>query len=142
MVTKMVQATGFKRILELCKAGRFREAEMILKGLQDEFLALCEENDVLKKQLGEVAEILDLSEKIRFDGRKYWLDEDGEITGPFCQVCYDRDGLLIHLQARGPQWECSHCKSIFLETVPEQENARQSAHAEKQLPLFMDREYA
>lgn len=142
MVTKMVQATGFKRILDLAKAGRFREAEMILKGLQDEFLAICEENDALKKQLGEVAEILDLSEKIRFDGRKYWLDEDGDITGPFCQVCYDREGLLIHLQERGSRWECSHCKSIFLETTPAQQEQPQNAHTEKQLPLFMDRDFA
>jgi hypothetical protein len=140
MVTKLANATGFKRVLDLCKGGRYREAEVLLKSLQDEYLAVCEENDALKKQLGEVAEVLDLSERVKFDGRKYWLEEEGELSGPFCQVCYDRDGLLINLQERGPRWECCHCKSIFLETVQEDRPAPRSTA--KELPLFTDHEYA
>ncbi len=78
MFSTLFQVTSFKRALILCKEGKFAEAEGILKGLQDEFMALCEENEALKLQLSEVADVLDLADKVQFDGQKYWLVEDGE----------------------------------------------------------------
>ena len=98
MFSTLFQATGYKRVLDLFKMGKVDEAQAVLKSLQEEFIAVCEENEALKAQLSEVADVLDLAEKVQFDGQKYWLADENERKGPFCQVCYDRDGLLVHLR--------------------------------------------
>jgi len=145
MFSTLYQATGFKRALILCKEGKYSEAEAILKSLQDEFLAVCEENEALKAQLTEVADVLDLAEKVQFDGQKYWLVEENEKKGPFCQVCYDRDGLLVHLQAHGKHWECQNCRGLYMMPRNEAEQltakrAHPRANAKKTIPLFLERE--
>lgn len=144
MFSTLFQATGFKRALDLFEAGRFDEGKVLLKSLQDEFLAVCDENEALKRQLAEVAEVLDLAEKVHFDGQKYWLDEDDERKGPFCQVCYDREGLLVHLHEHENHWECQSCHSLYMasheteKTVPRKPRIR--ASLEKTLPLFLEQE--
>lgn len=110
----LIHAMGFKQALEAAKANRWKDAEEILKSLQEEYFALCEENRALKEQLTEVVEILDLSQSMRFDGRKYWLTtEDGE-DGPFCQVCYDQAGTLVRLQEQKRHWQCKGCGNLFI----------------------------
>ncbi|MEZ7196360.1 hypothetical protein [Pseudodesulfovibrio karagichevae] len=144
MFSTLYQATGFKRALDLFEAGRFDEGKALLKSLQDEFLAVCDENQALKQQLAEVAEVLDLAEKVQFDGQKYWLEEDGERKGPFCQVCYDRDGLLVHLHQRENHWECQSCQGLYMlpreaEKSP-QKKPRMRTAQEKTVPLFLEQE--
>jgi hypothetical protein len=144
MASSLLQATGFKRALTLCIEGKHQEAEAILRSLQDEFLAVCEENEALKTQLNEVASILDLAEKVQFDGQKYWLMEDGEKKGPFCQVCYDRDGLLVNLQQHESHWECHSCKGLYM--IPTKEGATKKrptvirSTLKKTIPFFLERE--
>jgi len=144
MFSTLYQATGFKRALDLFEAGRFDEGRALLKSLQDEFLAVCDENQALKQQLAEVAEVLDLAEKVQFDGQKYWLEEDGERKGPFCQVCYDRDGLLVHLHQREKHWECQSCQSLYLRAretdAAQQKKPRMRTTLEKTVPLFLEQE--
>lgn len=144
MFSTMYQATGFKRALDLCKNGKHEEAEVLLKSLQEEFLAVCEENEALKLQLTEVADVLDLADRVQFDGQKYWLqDEDGK-KGPFCQVCYDRDGLLVHLQEHENHWECQSCRGLYM--IPrDNESPKQKPNPvkntmKKTIPLFLERE--
>lgn len=144
MFSTMFQATGFKRALNLCKEGKFDEAEALLRSLQDEFLAVCEENETLKLQLTEVADVLDLADKVQFDGQKYWLIDEDEKKGPFCQVCYDRDGLLVNLQEHENHWECQSCHGLYM--IP-RENTKQPVKKaamrttlEKTIPLFLERE--
>jgi hypothetical protein len=144
MFSTLYQATGFKRALDLFEAGRFDEGRALLKSLQDEFLAVCDENQALKQQLAEVAEVLDLAEKVQFDGQKYWLEEDGERKGPFCQVCYDRDGLLVHLHKHENHWECRSCHGLYMlpsesEKSP-QKKPRMRSTLEKTVPLFLEQE--
>ena len=145
MFSTLYQATGFKRALILCKEGKYTEAEAILKSLQDEFLAVCEENEALKAQLSEVADVLDLAERVQFDGQKYWLMDGDEKKGPFCQVCYDRDGLLVHLQERGKHWECQNCRGLYMiprgeaEPAPKKKDTARKA-TKKTIPLFLERE--
>ncbi len=137
-------ATGFKRTLDLFKNGRFEEGEILLKTLQDEYLAVCEENEALKSQLNEVAEVLDLAERVEYDGQKYWLNEDGTRKGPFCQLCYDRDGILVHLQSHGTHWECQSCNSIFMAPKPSRKPTKLETPGKvapkKTIPLFLERE--
>lgn len=145
MFSTMFQATGFKRALTLAKEGKYAEAEALLKSLQDEFLAICEENEALKLQLTEVADVLDLADKVQFDGQKYWLIEENEKKGPFCQVCYDRDGLLVHLQEHDKHWECQNCRGLYM--IPRDAKSTQKTHKpalrtnlKKTIPLFLEHE--
>lgn len=144
MSSTLFQATGFKRALLLCREGRFREAEAVLKSLQDEFLAVCEENEALKTQLHEVAAVLDLAEKVRFDGQKYWLADGDEKKGPYCQVCYDREGLLVNLQQRENHWECLSCRGLYMipakTGAPKKRPATLRTALKKTIPLFVERE--
>ncbi|WP_319543568.1 hypothetical protein [uncultured Pseudodesulfovibrio sp.] len=144
MFSTMFQATGFKRALDLCKQGKLDEAAVLLKSLQDEFLAVCEENEALKEQLSEVADVLDLAEKIQFDGQKYWLTDEGEKKGPFCQVCYDRDGLLVHLHQHENHWECQSCHGLYLIPRDTQAETRKKpllrTTLKKAIPLFLEQE--
>ncbi|QGY40694.1 hypothetical protein GM415_11350 [Pseudodesulfovibrio cashew] len=144
MFSTMYQATGFKRALILCQEGKLEEAEALLKSLQEEFLAICEENEALKLQLSEVADVLDLADKVQFDGQKYWLLDEDERKGPFCQVCYDRDGLLVHLQRHDKHWECQSCRSLFMiprnEKLPTQKKEFMRTTLKKTIPLFLERE--
>jgi hypothetical protein len=144
MFSTVFQATGFKRALDLCKEGKNDEAEALQKSLQDEFLAVCEENEALKTQLSEVADILDLAGKVQFDGQKYWLVDDGERKGPFCQVCYDRDGLLIHLHEHDNHWECQSCRGLYMiprDTInkPKKKTFLRTT-LKKTIPLFLEQE--
>lgn len=144
MFSTIFQATSFKRALNLCKEGKHEEAEALMKSLQDEFLAVCEENEALKLQLTEVADVLDLADKVQFDGQKYWLADEKERKGPFCQVCYDRDGLLVHLQEHDNHWECQSCQGLYM--IPQEANEPQKKKStlrttlKKTIPLFLERE--
>lgn len=144
MFSTLLQATGYKRALDLCEQGKMKEAEALLKSLQDEFLAVCEENEALKAQLAEVADVLDLAEKVQFDGQKYWLTDEDERKGPFCQVCYDRDGLLVHLHEHENHWECQNCNGLYM--IPRENKPRLpqkkslKTTLKKTIPLFLEQE--
>jgi len=144
MFSTVFQATGFRRAIDLCKEGKHDEAEALLKSLQDEFLAVCEENEALKTQLSEVADVLDLAEKVQFDGQKYWLVDDGERKGPFCQVCYDRDGLLVHLHEHDNHWECQSCRGLYM--IPRNTKSKPKKKTflrttlKKAIPFFLEQE--
>ncbi|MBG0789144.1 MAG: hypothetical protein H0S80_01450 [Desulfovibrionaceae bacterium] len=144
MLSTLFQATGYRRVLDLFESGRIEEGTAVLKSLQDEFIAVCEENEALKAQLSEVADVLDLAEKVQFDGQKYWLNDDGEKKGPFCQVCYDRDGLLVHLHEHDSHWECQSCNSLYMiprdgRAVPKN-NPPLKTTLKKTIPLFLETE--
>ncbi len=144
MFSTIFQATGYKRALELFERGKFEEGRAVLKSLQEEFIAMCEENEALKAQLSEVADVLDLAEKVRFDGQKYWLDDGDEKKGPFCQVCYDRDGLLVHLHEHENHWECQSCNSLYMiprdGKTPPNRQAPLRTTLKKTIPLFLETE--
>lgn len=140
----LLHATCFKQALDLAKAGRWEEARETLRDLQDEYLALCEENQALKRQLCEVADTLDLAENMRFDGRKYWLEIDGRREGPYCQVCYDRDGKLVRLQQQQRHWQCKGCGNLYLKLESPEKQAKQTRQSavpsrllKTPIPLFV-----
>lgn len=144
MFSTLFQATGYKRVLDLFKMGKVDEAQAVLKSLQEEFLAVCEENEALKAQLAEVADVLDLAEKVQFDGQKYWLADEKERKGPFCQVCYDRDGLLVHLHEHENHWECQSCHGLYMiprDASPKSQKKPQlRSTLKKTIPLFLETE--
>lgn len=110
----LAQISGFKKVLDLINEGKKDEALVLQRALQDQFMALYKENETLRGQLAEVADILDLSDCIVFDGHMYWLEDEGEREGPYCQVCYDRDGELVRLAAHDRHWECKNCNNLYM----------------------------
>lgn len=114
MRDRTIHATNFRKVLELFNEGRKKDASDLLKIIQEEYLELYAENKALKKQITEVAEVLDLAECMDFDGQKYWINEDNVKSGPYCQVCYDTEGILVRLQECKNSWECFACKNIFV----------------------------
>ncbi|MCM0754260.1 hypothetical protein M7784_03245 [Desulfovibrio aminophilus] len=114
MAPSLTGGMEFKRALDLARHGDLEGARAILGRLQVDYLRLCEENDALRRQMAEVARVLDMAENMEFDGQKYWLLEDFKKKGPFCQVCYDREALLVRLQEHDKHWHCQGCGNLFL----------------------------
>jgi hypothetical protein len=123
MSKKLLHATGFGRLHQLITENRPDEARELLKALQDEYLSLLEENEALKRQLIEVAQVLDMAECMEFDGQKYWLTDELRHKGPYCQLCYDRDGLLMRLQKQQRYWKCHCCGNVFLDAKAMQDQS-------------------
>lgn len=139
MAQSFVTAADFKRVLDLFQAQRIEEARRVLQELQGRFLSLCEENDELRRQMEEVAQVLDLSENMEFDGQKYWLVENYQKKGPYCQVCYDRDGQLIRLQEHDKHWHCLNCGNLYLKMRKfSQRRKPQRGLLGKTVPLFVE----
>ena len=134
MSKKLLHATGFARVHQLILETRPDEARELLKALQDEYLSIIEENEALKRQIIEVAQVLDMAECMEFDGQKYWLTDELRHKGPYCQLCYDRDGLLMRLQKQQRHWKCHCCSNVFLDAKAVQEQS-----VKRPFPMAMPR---
>jgi len=54
------------------------------------------------------------AEHITFDGSSYWKTIGDRRDGPFCQVCYDKEGKLARLRVfhgTGVNWRCNICQN-------------------------------
>ncbi|XPV77499.1 MAG: hypothetical protein ACNI27_06205 [Desulfovibrio sp.] len=121
MPQALMQLEQFKQVMTLMSNGKEDLAHELMRSLQQNYIALLEENEALRMQLEEVADILDLSDCINFDGQKYWIEEENEKTGPYCQLCYDKDAQLIRLQERPRHWFCACCNNLYIkQTEPAQ----------------------
>lgn len=109
MANRLQKIALFKNVADKAASGNFEEAKEMLAELQTEFVNMYEENQLLKKQLDEVASVLDLSECMEFDGQKYWLVDELDKKGPYCQLCYDKDGVLIRLHEHRNGYKCKAC---------------------------------
>ena len=67
------------------------------------------------KTIKELEQQLDSKAKPTFERPFYWMNEEDEKDGPFCQKCYDSNKKLIRLQKRGnrDEWDCLECKEYF-----------------------------
>ena len=95
----MLEYFRFKEIHDLYTSGQTEDARHQLSELQARYVNLCDENAVLRKQIQGYEDILYLSRSLIFDGIFFWLVTGSIKQGPFCPVCYNRDGLLT---ARDP----------------------------------------
>lgn len=139
MAASMAVVTEFKRVLDLMQAQRLEEARALLQKLQGQFLSLCEENEEMRRQMEEVAQVLDLSENMEFDGQKYWLVENFQKKGPYCQVCYDRDGQLLRLQEHDKHWHCLCCGNLYLKMSKVSKRRKPlRGNLSKTIPLFVE----
>lgn len=139
MAADLVNGMEFKKVLDLLRAGKQDDARELLALLQERFLGLCQENENLRRQMDEVAQVLNLAECVEFDGQKYWLSENFRKKGPYCQVCYDRDALLVRLQEHDKHWHCQGCGNLYLKRAAGAERKPGlRAVLGKTIPLFGD----
>jgi len=105
----------YKDIVELIKKGSTIEAQEKIMELREAAIELQDENQALKDKIGLLEKKLEIKAKLVWDNPYYWLVDDQEKDGPYCQLCYDKDEKLIRLQelkARGA-WQCHSCGKVF-----------------------------
>lgn len=95
------------------KKGATVQAQEKIMELREVHLQLREENLELQERIKELEEQLGIKGKMTFDGSVYWLRGDDTTDGPYCQRCFDRDGIPIRLQDYGNSWYCKDCKNPF-----------------------------
>lgn len=124
----MLEYFRFKEIHDLYAKGRAEDARQQLSELQARYVNLCDENAMLRTQIQGYEDILYLSRSLIFDGIFYWLITGSIKQGPFCPVCYNRDGLLLRLTDDGSSRRCLTCGSQFnrSQTAGEAPQARQA----------------
>ena len=114
----MLDYYHFKDIDVLFTQGKVLEARNLLAEMQTRYLAVCDENYLLRTQLHEFEDILHMARNLVFDGICYWLITGGIKQGPFCRQCYDRDGALIRIDVENDQWKCLSCGAIHNRNMP------------------------
>lgn len=134
----MLDYYHFKEINDLFLKGRHEEARHLLTEMQARYIAVCDENNLLKMQISEMEDILYLAKNLTFDGTCYWLNTGTIRQGPFCQRCYNRDGALLRLDTQNGEWICPICKtphvSPFL-SRPHTPVARPAPRTAKIIPI-------
>ena len=109
----MLEYFRFKEAHDLSACGQAEEARRHLSELQLHYVRLCDENAMLRAQIQGYEDILHLSRSLIFDGIFFWLITGSIKQGPFCPVCYNRDGLLLRLADSGSNHHCLTCGSCF-----------------------------
>ncbi|MDR3073750.1 MAG: hypothetical protein LBV01_03355 [Deltaproteobacteria bacterium] len=125
----MLEYFRFKEIHDLYARGQVEDARRQLSELQAHYVNLCDENAVLRTQIQGYEDILYLSRSLIFDGIFFWLITGSIKQGPFCPVCYNRDGLLLRLTDDGSSRYCLTCGSSF-----NRAKTPSAPVAEKQIP--------
>lgn len=131
----MSQYVRFREIHELFACGQIEEGRRALLELQARYIVLCDELDVMKKQIKEFEDIIFLSENLVAEKDGYWLRTGKLRQGPFCKPCYDHGGKLIRLELHQSVWRCPHCGLLFRR---EAELAAVAGSAFSPLPAFAD----
>jgi len=111
---------NYQDIIDLLKNGLTIEAREKIMELREAALNLQEENLVLKQKLKKSEPGSEPLSGMYFDKGVYWqrtpTDDGTNLIGPFCQVCYDRDGKPVRLHrtnAPGGGWNCAVCRNHF-----------------------------
>ena len=107
----MLEYYHFKEINELFLKGQHEEAQHLLSEMQARYIAVCDENSLLKMQVQELEDVLFLAKNLIYDGTCYWLHTGSVRQGPFCPDCYNREGALIRLETQGGEWRCPVCNA-------------------------------
>lgn len=92
-------------LVEIAKA--LANAEMQIAEIQN---AILEKDQTIREQ----AEALEMKQKMTYEAPFYWIEEDGERDGPFCQQCWDKDQKTIRLQKLPDNWwTCKTCRNSY-----------------------------
>lgn len=98
---------------------KLKLAELI-SALADAKIEVTEVQQVLLEKDAEVRELkaqLEVKTKLKWEKPYYWLIDDSQRDGPYCQHCYDKSRELIRLQGNGGgYWECKACKNSYTDS--------------------------
>ena len=73
----MLKHHRFKDIDDLYSSGRVSEARRLLMEMQAGYIAICDENAMLKMQVHDFEDILYIARNLIFDCSAYWLVTGG-----------------------------------------------------------------
>lgn len=119
-----------KSIIDLVKTGMTIEAQEKIMELREAAVELKAENALLKESLAEMKRVADVKDRIEWREPFYFLRAGDKNDGPFCQLCYDKNGELIRLQiCNDGSLTCLSCKNFFNDDSlkPQQAHPRTSA---------------
>tara|TARA_B100000959_G_C14985825_1_gene625530 strand:- start:2064 stop:2453 length:390 start_codon:yes stop_codon:yes gene_type:complete len=106
----------YKDIIDLVKKGSTIEAQEKIMQLREAAMELKEENVSLRKKK-ELEDLLAIKKNLSYEKPYYWIINEEKKEGPFCQLCYDKEQLLVRLQDRNKgKWACHSCKTIFYDS--------------------------
>ncbi|MEG2140985.1 MAG: hypothetical protein RRY20_09395 [Bilophila sp.] len=134
----MLDYYHFKEINDLFLKGRHEEARHLLTEMQARYIAVCDENNLLKMQITEMEDVLYLAKNLTFDGTCYWLNTGTIRQGPFCQRCYNQDGALLRLDTQNGESVCPVCGTVHERLYPTRSRslmARPAPHLAKVIPI-------
>lgn len=105
---------------------KLKLAELI-SALADAKIEIADFQELLLEKDKEISKLKaadDLLKKITWDKPYYWVKNDNERDGPFCQNCWDSDEKLIRLQEAGCQglWHCQKCDKYVKDKSYEDES--------------------
>ena len=106
---------------------RLKLADLIsaLADARIEMAAVQETLNSKDQQIRELQEAFRIKSQLQYEQPYYWLVENGQRTGPYCQNCYDKDQKLIRLQGYdNGYWDCKACGHNFADRAFRQRQDR------------------
>lgn len=107
---------NMKELVSLIQKADNLELQKKLLDLQNDVMALTDENSQLKKKLEELQRTTLLAQELRFESPFYFRTGDHI---PHCSRCWEVDKRLIHLTGpqqpiAGERWDCPQCDKHFI----------------------------
>ncbi len=126
LLTTIKTATDIAKLIKESKVSlkdaevKFKIAELI-STLADAKQQIAEIQETLiekENELKLVKNQLAIKSKLKWESPYYWLIENSQKDGPFCQQCYDKNRELIRLQGNGGgYWECMTCRNSYTDST-------------------------
>lgn len=100
------------------------QLQSIVLSLQQEAMAVADRLAELKRENDELRAKLAQQDTVVFRNGIYWrMSEDKNEEGPYCPVCYENEGKLLHLHWFHSEslpgnsvpgyWMCKHCQNVY-----------------------------
>jgi hypothetical protein len=131
----MLEYYRYKEVSDLYAQNREEEARRLLTDLQARYIAMCDENATLRLRVQEFENVLYMANNLVFDGSSYWLLTGSVRQGPFCQICYEREGALIRLEHLDDELICPMCNASRERPPVRPEMPRRSPRTAKIIPF-------
>ena len=98
----------------LQEAGKIEQYRQILE-VQSQLLQMQNDLGKISRENYELKEKLRTKENIVFQNNVYWTKgTTGEMDGPFCSRCWDKNRDLLRAQPISETWfQCPECKTQF-----------------------------
>ena len=131
----MLEYYRYKEVSDLYAQNRVEEAHRVLMELQVRYIAMCDENATLRLRIQEFENVLYMANNLIFDGFSYWLLTGSVRQGPFCQLCYEREGALIRFEHMDDELVCPVCNACCERPPLQREMPRRAPRAAKIIPF-------